>query len=404
MSALDDAAIMRLRTNPLERTPQRLDPLGAQSAWLLVPVLSVISLTYAVYSTVSHAAQIVHPSLAWWAIIVLAVGGVVYSLRSYPGLAPFGRWSHLSVVAVTVVAACLFTASMWGHNERIQDDWGQIAVALVVTTMSLYRPISEVISVAAVAAVILGIAAAVQAPFLTITNASLVYASVAATPIIALACGGAGYAWTMTGETLAWREVARDGQARLEPELRDTAQRMVSQETNTTLNEATAPFLAAVLERGEITAADAERARDLATALRNASIAAVDRTWLGEALAQALAARGEDPRAVPDSSRVSDPDRLERALSDEQRAIVGAIISTVAKLPSLDPASVRIAAADPSHPAFALTCRTAEPRRQLRRELLPFLSALRSVGLNASLHLAGDELTLRFSYPGGENR
>ncbi|MFF1633437.1 hypothetical protein [Leifsonia sp. NPDC058248] len=404
MSALDDAAILRLRTVPFERTPQRLDPLGVQSAWLLVPTLSLVALAYAVYSTITHLGEIVDVPLAWSAVGLLVLAGVVYSLRTLPGLTPFGRWSHLSVVGVTVVAAVLFSASMWGHNERIQDDWGQIAVAVFLTTMALYRPNSEVIVVAAAAGVVLGLVAAFQAPFLTISNEPLVYATVAATPIVALALGGCGYAWTMTGETLSWREVARAGQARLEPELRETARRMVNQETITTLNEATVPFLADLLRRGDLTQADAARARILALALRTASVAAVDRSWLGEMLAHLLAPRGEEARAAHAVARVSDPDRLERVLSDDQRAIVGAIVGTLAKLPGLDPATVRIAATNPSHPSFALTCRITETRRRLRRELVPFLSALRSVGMAASLRVSNGVLTLRFSYPGGEKR
>jgi hypothetical protein len=404
MSALDDAAILRLRTVPFERTPQRLDPLGVQSAWLLVPTLGLVAVAYAVYSTIAHLGEIVDVPLAWSAVGMLVLAGVVYSLRTLPGLTPFGRWSHFSIVGVTVIAACLFSASMWGRNERIQDDWGQIAVAIFLTTMALYRPISEVILVGVAAGVVLGLVAAFQAPFLTISNAPLVYATVAATPIIALACGGSGYAWTMTGETLGWREVARAGQARLEPELRETARRMVNQETVTTLNEATVPFLADVLRRDEVTEADAMRAQALAVALRDASVAAVNRSWLGETLAHVLAPRGEEARAAHAVARVSDPDRLERVLSDDQRAIVGAIVGTLAKLPGLDPATVRVTATNPSHPSFALTCRISETRRRLRHELVPFLSALRSVGMAASLRVPNGELTLRFSYPGGDNR
>jgi hypothetical protein len=79
-------------------------------------------------------------------------------------------------------------------------------------------------------------------------------------------------------------------------------------------------------------------------------------------------------------------------------------VGTLVKLPGLDAATVRITATNPSHPSFALTCRISESRRRLRRELVPFLSALRSVGMAASLRVSNGELTLRFSYPGGETR
>ncbi|WP_431279624.1 hypothetical protein [Leifsonia poae] len=179
---------------------------------------------------------------------------------------------------------------------------------------------------------------------------------------------------------------------------------MVNQERITTLNQATVPFLADLLRRGEVTEEDARRARELADGLRDASVAAVNRTWLGETLAQVLAARGEEASALQTAARVTDPHRLERNFTSEQRAVVGALLSTIAKLPGLDPGSVLIEARDPEYPAFELTCRASDGRRRLRRELLPFLSVLRSVGMAASMRVSNDRLSVRFSYPGGENR
>ena len=68
---------------------------------------------------------------------------------------------------------------------------------------------------ALVSALVVGTMAALQSDSLQIATQPAVYFTVAATPMLALACGGCGYAWTMTRETLAWREVARAGQARL---------------------------------------------------------------------------------------------------------------------------------------------------------------------------------------------
>jgi hypothetical protein len=404
VSVLGEAAIVRQRSVPFERTPQRLDPLGVQSAWMLVPILSVTAVAYAIYSTITHLDEVHEPVLAWLAVAWLALAAAVLAVRTHPARPPFGFWSHVSIIGSCVVAATLFSTAMWGTNHRIQDDWGQVVVAMFLTAMALYRPIVEVIAVAGLSALVVGATAALEGPFLSIATNPLVYFSVAATPIIALACAGCGYAWTMTGETLAWREVARASQARLEPELRETASRMVNQERITTLNQATVPFLADLLRRGEVTEVDARLARELAAGLRGASVAAVNRTWLGETLAQVLAARGEEASALQTRARVTDPDGLERIFSDEQRAVVGAILSTVAKLPGLDPASVQLEVRDPERPRFELDCRATDGRRRLRHQLLPFLSVLRSVGMTASMRVSDDQLTVRFSYPGGENR
>ncbi|MFJ3391298.1 hypothetical protein [Leifsonia aquatica] len=392
------ATIVRLRSVPVERTPQRLDPLGVQSAWLLVPLIGATAIGYAVTSTIWHRDQLRSPALAIAAIAVLVLAVAVAAVRTHPGLAPFGRWSHVAVIGLAIVAACLFDASVWGHNLRIQDDWGQIAIALLLIAMPLYRPVLEVLAAAAAGAVVVGALAALQSGTLAIHTGPIVYATVAATPVLALALGGAGYAWTMTGETLRWREVARAGQERLEGELRDTAQRQVAQESAAAFEEIV-PFLDGVLARGEITGADRDRAGELASGLRALAVSSVERTWLDETVELALAGRGNADGTVA-ASRVHDPDRLDRVLTDEQRAIVSALVSTVSELPGLDPTSLRIDVAEPDHPSFELTAHIAQQRRGIRRELVPYLSALRSVSMETGLRVRAGELTLRFAYPG----
>ncbi|MGH1547726.1 hypothetical protein ACRAWB_00505 [Leifsonia poae] len=405
MTALSTRSIVGARSVAVERTPQRLDPLGAQSAWLLIPLLGAVAVGYAVFSSIRHAGQFRDLGLDILAIGVLLIAVIVASIRSHPGFAPFGRWSHFSIIAVVLTAACLSTASLWGHNQRIQDDWGQIAVALLLVAMPLYRPIGEVAGSAVVSAVVLGGLAAAQHS-LVISNSPLVYATVAATPILALAAGGAGYAWTMTGETLRWRELAREGQARLDGELRQAADRMIAQERMTALNAEAVPFLTDLLRRKEIAPADVERARVLADHIRGMSVRAVGRTWLADTLSLALgprlAASGRARDGHPTAAeRVDDPDRLERVLTSDQRAIVGALIATVSGLPGLDPDSLRISASTPDRSTFLLSAQVDEPRAELRRELLPFVSALNATAMDATMRIRGAELKVRFASPAG---
>lgn len=399
MNSVITETIVRYRSTPVERTPQRLDPLGVQSAWLLVPLIGVVAVAYALYSTLIHLGQLRSPALAVWAVVVLLVAVVVAAIRTHPGLPPVGLWSHLAIIGVALVAAVLFDAAVWGANQRIQDDWGQIAVALLLLAMPLYRPVAEVLTTATVSALVLGVLAAAQASSIVIANHPVVYATVAATPVLALAFGGAGYAWTMTGETLRWREVARGGQLRLEGELRQVAERMVAQERATALNAEAVPFLTELLAAGRITADDRERARAIATRLRQAAVDAVGRSWLAETVNLALAGRGAagDPQH---RSRVDDPDRLDRVLSEEQRAIVGALIGTVADLPGLDASSLAVTVSRPDCPVFVLTARAQESRRVLRSAFVPFLSALQSVSMEASMRVRDGGFTVRFAYPG----
>lgn len=71
MNEVLSETIVHYRSTPVERTPQRLDPLGVQSAWLLVPLLGVVAVGYAIFSTFLHHDQLRNPALALWAIAVL---------------------------------------------------------------------------------------------------------------------------------------------------------------------------------------------------------------------------------------------------------------------------------------------------------------------------------------------
>lgn len=403
MTVLSSRTIVGARSVPLERTPQRLDPLGAQSAWLLVPLLGGVAVVYALFSTYLHRGQLRDPALAGAAIGVLLVAVLVAAIRSHPGLAPFGRWSHFTVIGLAVTSACLFSSAVWGRNERLQDDWGQIAVGLLIVAMPLYRPIGEVAGSAIVSALVLGGLASAQHS-LAIANNPLVYATVAATPVLALAAGGAGYAWTITGETLRWREVAREGQARLEGELRQAAERMIAQERMTALNAEAVPFLTGLLQRGEVAEADLLRAREIADRLRGMSVRAVERTWLADTVDLALGSRLAEARhrgTTGTGPRVDDPERLERVLTTDQRAIVGALIATIAHRPGLEPTSLTISASDPERPTFLLRARVDEPHGELRRALLPFVSSLNSVAMRATMRERAGDLVIRFASPEG---
>ena len=123
MTALIPRTIVGARSVAVERTPQRLDPLGAQSAWMLVPLLGTLAVAYAVFSTFRHAGQFRDLGLDILAIAVLAIAVLVASIRTHPGLAPFGRWSHFSIIAVAVTAACL--AYVEGDNAVARARWAE---------------------------------------------------------------------------------------------------------------------------------------------------------------------------------------------------------------------------------------------------------------------------------------
>jgi hypothetical protein len=376
-----------------ERTVQQLDPIGALTAWPLGPVTAFVIMVYAVYSTLTHLDQLTNPPLAWLALAVIGVAAVYFASRSRPTVAPFSRFGLIVVFGLSTIASTLFTLSVWGGNRIIQDDWGQIAIALFLVTLPLYRPVAEVIVGAVIAALVVGIEAWLQAPMLSIVNVPLVFFTVAATPVIAVAAAGCAYAWVMTGDALRWGAATREAQARLDPELRESAARMIHQESVTLLNSAAVPFLVELLERDELSPDDIARAGTIAASVRRHAVGDVDRDWLEASILRSVGQRAQDA--------VVDPDRLANAMSEEQRGIVGATIASAARARGFDPSSLTIELAGVAGRAHAIvSARIDAPRRELRAIFMPFLASLRAVSTDATLDAQNGSVTLQFSYGG----
>jgi hypothetical protein len=241
------------------------------------------------------------------------------------------------------------------------------------------------------AALVVGIEAGLEAPSLQIANVPLVYCTVAATPVIALALAGCAYAWVMTGDTLRWGEAARESQLRLDPELRESATRVINQDRMTLLNGAAVPYLVGLLERDELTPADIDRARTIAAAVRRVAVEDIDRDWLEETVARAVES--------PAPATVSDPERLADRMSEEHRGVVGATVATAARTRGFDPAGLSIEIAGVAGRAHTiLTTRIHAPKSEPRRTFLPYLAALRSISPDATLDTQDGSVTIQFSY------
>ncbi len=373
-----------------ERIPQQLDPVGTLSAWPLGPVSGVVIMGYAVYSTLTHRDQLTNPALAWVALLVMAGTIVYYTSRTRPTLALFSRLGLIVVVGLSTSASTLFTLSVWGGNRIIQDDWGQIAIALLFITLPLYRPVEEVVAGAVFAGLVVGVESGLESS-LAIANTPLVYFTVAATPVIALALAGCAYAWVMTGDTLRWTDAARESQVRLDPEIREGAARMIHQERVTLLNSATVPFFVDLLERDDLTADDIERARTIAAVVRRRAVDDIDRDWLEESVARSV--------ARPSRDAVIDPEALANAMSEELRGIVGAVVASAARTRGFDDSSLKIELAGVAGRAHAIvTAEIDAPKRELLRVFLPFLASLRVVSSDATLDAQDGSVTLQFSY------
>lgn len=398
-------------------SPQRLDPLGTLSSWSLPVLGGLVSFGYAVVSTVWHRDEVAHPLFAWLALSVLAVAVALLVTLARPLRAPLRRIPFISVLALAALASTLSTVAMWGADRFLQDDWGQIAFAVLLVSVAQLRPPRETGIAACAGAVLLGAVAMLPARNYAITVGPAVYGIVAATPVLALGLGAAAYARVMVRSTQRWRAVAREGMGRLEPEVRASAIRSVRQEQVTVLNSVVVPLFTAVAERGAVTERDAANAASVAAWLRRHAVAMASAGWLDDVI----------ERAGTKDAVIDDPEDVVRHVSDDQRAAFGALIAALAsgwlnspeergayriqrdrndgfryaRSSLLNQPRLHIGAtAEPqaSGARIVLTATVAAPARVVKRSLMPYLSVLRVVSRDAALHCRQHTVTVGFGY------
>jgi len=323
----------------IERTPQQLDPLGTYSVWLLAPVMALVAVGVAVVQTLRQLDEISNPVLAVVALMLMLGASVTLAWGALPHRAPFRRGQFVAVLALVLAAALCSTAATWGLNRLIQDDWGQLVVALLIATMAQLRPPRELVIASIVSAVLLGVAAAVQSGFLSVQAPPLTYAVVAAAPPIVLGFGAAAYGHNMLRAIERWRGRALDGIERLEPEVRESVTRSVQQAYVTTLNDELAPLIERILWQNELTAADTDAAATIADTLRGRAIGMSNTSWLDDAVERAreIAARGVSVDVSADRNLVD-------AVTPDQRAVVGAVLGELLRASELVVERVQITA------------------------------------------------------------
>ncbi|MCI4656451.1 hypothetical protein [Cryobacterium zhongshanensis] len=330
-------------------TQQQLDPLGALAAWPLAPAIAAIVTVSAVAATIAQTDQAVQAGnapLGTLAITAVTLAAILLVLASRPSNAPFRGAAHVAIGVLALAAYLLEQASRWNHNALIQDDFGPVAIGLLLLGLAPYRPWRQIASSAGILALVVAAVTWVQAPFHSIDVAPLVFVTVAVTQVLAPALAGAAYSRRLVGSLLAWQTDARRAIIERTEETRARVVRAVVEQQRTELAAGVLPLLTEVLDRGEITKADIVRAGVLAANVRKALLRELDKTWLDAAIAReraALLARGITPLLV-----VADPDRRAAAFHTDQRAATAALLGALCSAPGFDPCSlvVQVTAGD----------------------------------------------------------
>lgn len=377
----------------LERTRQQLDPVGTLSTRVFAIVLALLSMVYAVSSVIRTTDQIVDPVLAVLALVWLGGAAITVIVASSPRRAPFTASTHLVVQILTLASIVFSSASQWGTNTSLQDDFGSVSLGLLIVAMGVYRPARELASFGTVAAIFIGFIALLSVPGLDSDTpaASFVLASVA--PVLSLAYAAAAYSGRLVRELERWEERAATSVATVATRLAGGIEESVRQDRLKILDREVFPFLDSILRKETLAETDRAQARAIADSIRELMVAEADLTWL-EVVAR-------DEGITPDEMRrsvVDDQGRATRMVAG-QRTVLRAFISDVRRYEKFVPHSMKVTITGGRKVNHGvLSARLRKDADDPEDTFAPYFAVMRIVFPEMSVNYRGNELTLRFSY------
>jgi hypothetical protein len=384
-----------------ERSMRRIDPLAALASFPLTVLSACAAPLTAVFLMLQHINDVDYPMvmIAALALVVVASALMVVQVTAANAVrSQFSTAAHAVIVGLVVVAATLAAFAQWRSNEMLRDDWGPLAVGILLLGIAPYRSIRSLIIAAAASAVAIGTLAAVQAQtmhaeVMDTAVPTMAYVVLAVVPVLALASGGIAYAMAAVQSRERWQRLTEEVARGNSSTLRDPIARSVQHERVTVLDREVVPFFSAVLQEDRITLADTERAQEIASTVRGIMVEEANRSWLHSAVDEISERAGVSP------GDVHDPRNLTDRMSFGQRAAVRALLDALFTHPGFQPAGFSaIAASSGSHYSVRITAVVHGKPRVLGRVAAPYLAVIRVVFCVLEVTMRSPNLTLRFSY------
>ena len=381
----------------IERTRQQLDPVGSTGVAPVAIFLALGAFIYAVFMTVRGEAEISNPVFASLALALLAIAGAIVISGSSPNRAPLTARTHAAAHAIAVLAILCEAVGQWGTNAFIRDDWGPVALGILLVCLGPYRPAKEIAGAGMLSAITIALITYFQVPWLVTAGPPFAFIVAAVTPMLALCFSAAMFSDGVVTSIERWQKRAKAASISLVRELREGIARSVQQDRITILNRDVLPFFSEVLARDTLTAADRNRARIISDAIRQVMVEEVDRSWLESLLEHAgveLTSRPGAARAI-----VDDPHRVAPVMSVAQRTAIRALLVVFITIPGFNRDHLRIVLSrDGNRNYGVITAQVPITDHVLRSAFAPFLAVMRAVFTNLEPTFGRSELTLRFSY------
>jgi hypothetical protein len=370
-------------------TQQEADPIGGITAAPIVTIGAVVAVATAVVLTWAHWPEVNSPLAAVLAIVFVGAAGTFAAVSASPGRAPFTTERLWLVVTLTVAAAIAEYVSTVGANRYLYDDFGPIVIGLLILSVAPFCTWLSLLLAGALSSAVLSILVVGSAEYTATAAPVGALIMVSAAPVIAMSAAAAGYSYAIVAETLAWQREANRAALQRDAELRAGIARSVQQSRISVLGREVLPFLAGVMTADRITVADADRARELAEALRRALRAGIESTWLDDLGANIRASRGID-------TIVDDANGAAADLAGDQRSALTALISWLAD--AARSRSIRITmTTEPSRGRISIVTDPGDAP-PTRRELDRFVAVARAVALRAESAVTRENVIVELSY------
>ncbi len=378
--------------NHLRLTQQEADPIGGMAAASLVTIGACLALGISVALTVVHWDQVRFPIAAVLAVALVAAAGVVAAVSAMPARAPFAPERLWIIVALAVGAAIAEYLSTIGANVSYYDDFGPLAIGMLILSVAPYCTwfsllLSGVLAATVLSILVLGSGAALapDAPIGTLIALN-------SAAVLALSAAASGYSYAVVDQSLAWQREVNRAALQRDAALRVGIAKSVQQSRVSVLGREVLPFLAGVMTADRISVADADRARELADALQRALKAGIESTWLDDLGADVQLARGI-------LVVVDDPTGAAAQLADEQRAALTALVMWLGDARRSAEVTVAMRAASANGGRRRIVIETLNGSAPpARRELDRFAAVARAVEMQPEVTVTRDNVRVELSH------
>ncbi|RFA15806.1 hypothetical protein B7R21_03635 [Subtercola boreus] len=297
------------------RTAQEIDPLSGITARIFAMAVGCVAVISATTLTLLNPQEIGSPPLMLLAFVALVAGFGHLVWAADPFRRTVTRARYGITYGLVLVAAVLESLAQLGRDTDVRNDWGPIAVALVLMVSGSYRRPREIVVGTVIAALVVAGTTVLHSG--TVGLAGLVGATtMSGTLVVALGGGAAIFAASLIAGLRAERR--RSDDVRRNRNVRDR-RRAIEEFLGTdieALRREVLPFFRDLKLRDALTDGDRQQAAELARLLRSS-----------------LARRLADEPLEGLVGVFDDPLLLAAALNTEQRTALRTVLSHFAGLP-----------------------------------------------------------------------